>query len=299
MTRRALRFMLLLGVPASALAQTTAFVRVNVIDVRAGTVRPRSTVIVTGDRITRIGPADSVDIPAGAQRIDGANAFLMPGLADMHAHFTRPEDLQLLLANGVTMVQFLNAFPELLEWRDSVARGRALGPEIFPCMGPINSLTSADDGIRVVANAAADGYGCIKPYDDISVDSFQALADEGRRRNVRTVGHIPRNLTWQQVLSARPSAIAHAEEFLYSPITSNEAVDTIVTAMRERKIALIATLTDYDLIARQVVELPELLALPGVAYFSPVHRRMWAPKWNRYARNFKIESVPNLRRLLV
>lgn len=289
---------LLAGV-APARAQTTAVVNVNVVDVRTGTVRRRSTVIVSGDRITRIGPADSVTIPAGAAQVDGANGFLIPGLADMHAHFTRPEDLQVLLAHGVTTVQFLNAFPDLYEWRDSTASGRVAGPDIFPCLGPISSLRTAAQGADVINNAAQHNDGCVKPYGDLSFEAFQALTDEGRRRNIRTVSHIPRNLTWQQALIARPTAIAHAEEFLYSPIESQAAVDSIVRGMRDNHIALIPTLTDYDIIARQVVELPEMLEMPAVQYFSPVHRRVWRPQMNRYRNVFKISSVANLRRQFV
>src|SRR5262245_3449409 len=44
------------------------------------------TVIVRGDRIVAVEPADRVDVPAGATRIDGTGKWLMPGLADMHAH---------------------------------------------------------------------------------------------------------------------------------------------------------------------------------------------------------------------
>jgi len=44
------------------------------------------TVLVERGRITAIGPASEVEAPTDAVRIDGHGRYLMPGLADMHAH---------------------------------------------------------------------------------------------------------------------------------------------------------------------------------------------------------------------
>ena len=43
------------------------------------------TIIVQGDRIRYVGPAE-VDIPRGAHRIDGKGKFVIPGLMDTHIH---------------------------------------------------------------------------------------------------------------------------------------------------------------------------------------------------------------------
>jgi hypothetical protein len=295
---RVLSLLALLAARPAVHAQSSAIINAGVVDVRAGTARAGMTVVVRDGRIVTVGPSDSVAIPVGATRIDAQNGFLIPGLADMHAHFKRPEELEVLLAHGVTLVQYLNASPEMLDWRDSIATGRIRGPEIHACYGSISGVDSAAQAIRIVAQAAADGYGCIKIYARISNEAYMAFADEGRRRAVRTVGHIPRNLTWQQMLRARPNGIAHAEEFLYSPIESAADIDSILTGMRAGGTALIATLNNYDIITRQVVELPELLQQPGLALYSPVERRLWTPRWNHYYRDFRIEQIPDLRRRL-
>lgn len=44
------------------------------------------TVVITAGRIAQIGPASEVRIPPEAVRIDGRGKYLLPGLADMHAH---------------------------------------------------------------------------------------------------------------------------------------------------------------------------------------------------------------------
>jgi imidazolonepropionase-like amidohydrolase len=54
-----------------------------------GTGRPaiqNAVVVVTDDRITAVGPASQVQIPAGARVIDLGDATLLPGFIDSHTH---------------------------------------------------------------------------------------------------------------------------------------------------------------------------------------------------------------------
>src|ERR1044071_578722 len=65
---------------------TFAFVGVSVVPVDRERVLENQTVVVRDGRIVEVGPAAKVKVPAGAAQIDGRGKFLMPGLADMHAH---------------------------------------------------------------------------------------------------------------------------------------------------------------------------------------------------------------------
>ncbi len=80
---------LLAPVPGSPLG-VTAFVNVTVIPLDTERILPNQTVLVHAGRITSMGSATEVRIPAGAQHIDGTGRFLMPGLADMHIHLFTP-----------------------------------------------------------------------------------------------------------------------------------------------------------------------------------------------------------------
>jgi imidazolonepropionase-like amidohydrolase len=274
---------------AIARAQSTvAFVDVNVVTMQDERVLPRHTVLVRDGRIAAVGPMDSVAVPDDAVRIPGGGAYLMPGLADMHAHPVDPILHPIYLSYGVTTVQYLNAFDEVLGWWTD-------GPRIEACAGPVNGVHTAEEARRTVADHAARGFRCIKVYDDISAEAYAALAEEARSRGMRAVGHIPRNLGWRDLLAARPAAVAHAEEFLYSPIESQADVDSIVAGMREGGIALITTLTNYDLISRQRVDLDAMLAA-DLRHVPAVERRTWAAGRNRYARMSM--PVPTQRRLL-
>jgi imidazolonepropionase-like amidohydrolase len=116
--------------------QTTAFVNVNVVPMDSERVLENQTVIVEGDRIVAIGPADEVSVPDGAEVIYGNGAYLMPGLADMHMHlsskeYTGPGQLVLYLAQGTTTIRSFSQAPELLSWREGVGQGDLVGPTIY------------------------------------------------------------------------------------------------------------------------------------------------------------------------
>jgi adenine deaminase len=85
-----------------ATGTVTAFAHVAVIPMDRERVLDDSTVLVVDGRIRELGPAAAVAIPKHATVIDGRGKYLMPGLADMHAHTWEEEDFPLLLANGVT-----------------------------------------------------------------------------------------------------------------------------------------------------------------------------------------------------
>jgi hypothetical protein len=275
-----------------------AFTGVNVVDVVAGRVLANRVVVVEGGRIIRIAPADSIALDSSLTVVEGRGGFLMPGLADLHVHIRRPEEFDRYLAAGVTTVQFLNAFEDGLVWREDIARGTRRGPVIESCLGPVSDVPDSAAAEAVLDEAATAGFHCIKIYGGMQGPSYRALVDGGRRRGIRTVGHIPRELGWRDMLTARPDAVAHAEEFLYSPIESQADIDSIVAGMTRQGIGLVTTLTNYDLIGRQLVELPHLLRDADLATYSPVHRRTWEAGRNRYLRIFRPEQLMTLRRLL-
>jgi imidazolonepropionase-like amidohydrolase len=57
-----------------------------VVDVASGMLVPDQTVLIAGNRIVAVGPTDEVGIAPGADVIDAAGGYLIPGLWDMHIH---------------------------------------------------------------------------------------------------------------------------------------------------------------------------------------------------------------------
>ena len=103
-----------------------------------------AAILIEGDRIVEVGPADEVDIPAGTRIIDTEGMTMLPGLIDLHVHlmilghgeytewfpiFTERMDemmaisaKQLLMA-GVTTAVDLGGPLEIIGIRDRVAAG--------------------------------------------------------------------------------------------------------------------------------------------------------------------------------
>ncbi|HJR51714.1 MAG TPA: hypothetical protein VJ794_11445, partial [Gemmatimonadales bacterium] len=90
-----------------------AFVDVTVIPMDRDRRIPGQTVVVRDDRIVELGPVASVKVPEGATRVEGKGRFLIPGLAEMHAHIPGGQasdsaverTLFMYVAGGITAVR--------------------------------------------------------------------------------------------------------------------------------------------------------------------------------------------------
>ncbi len=59
---------------------------VRLFDPKTGQMLTKQVVVLSGERITEVGPDGQVKIPAGAQVIDLRQATVLPGLIDAHTH---------------------------------------------------------------------------------------------------------------------------------------------------------------------------------------------------------------------
>jgi hypothetical protein len=160
----------------------TAITHVSIIPMDSERLLEDQTVIIRGDRITQVGPADKVTVPAGAQIIDGHGAFLLPGLADMHYHVDHnPASLTLAVANGVTTVQNFNAWPEDIALAAQTEARRLFGPRIIN--GPHATGLPPHIGFMFQrVNEAVAPFFSLKAYVDAANApyGFQVDAQSGR-----------------------------------------------------------------------------------------------------------------------
>ena len=216
------------GPAAAAESATYAFVDVNVISMDAPGTAPQRTVLVQGDRIAAVGPADAVTVPAGATVVDGRGRFLLPGLADMHTHIGadyRPgqtaqrADLLLYLATGVTTIRNAAGSEDLLRLAAAIDDGTLLGPRMevaSPLLEGANAVW--DFSVRVLSAGAAraafrrfaaQGFESIKIYHTLSREAYEAVADEAGQLGIPFFGHVPFDVGIEEVLADGQASIEH------------------------------------------------------------------------------------------
>jgi len=235
-----------------------ALKHITVIDMTGAPPRPNTTVVITGNRITAIGRAGRVRVPSGAQIIDAAGKFLIPGLWDMHAHFTETErSFPMFIANGVLGVRNMGGKPEdLFRWREEVANGKLLGPRILACgpivdgspivaHGPAVSVGTAAEGRQMVDTLKQQGADFIKVYDGLSRDAYFAIVDEAKKQGFPVVGHVPLSVTTMEASDAGQKSIEHLGTIL-------QGCSTIEDELRRLEAAPMPSGGDFSEIPRRI-----------------------------------------------
>ncbi len=116
-----------------AQARTIVLDNVRIIDGTGAPPVDPGRIVIDGDRITSVGPADAVQPPAGAERVDLSGRTVMPGLIDLHFHIEDDPKLALRqLSNGVTAFRDPGQWNEkFVELRKMIAADGLTGPAYF------------------------------------------------------------------------------------------------------------------------------------------------------------------------
>jgi imidazolonepropionase-like amidohydrolase len=72
-------------------AQGVAIRAGRLFDPKSGANLTNQVIVIKGDRIVDIGPADKIQIPQGARVIDLTKATVLPGLIDRHVHLIQDQ----------------------------------------------------------------------------------------------------------------------------------------------------------------------------------------------------------------
>lgn len=211
---------LLLAGPTTA--ASTAFINVNVISMTSESIAAGQTVLIENGQISVIGPVDKTPLPEDIAIIDGTDRYLIPGLAEMHAHVpdtASPEldrVMTLFAANGVTTIRGMLGRPSHLKLREDLLRGDQFGPRLVTS-GPSfngNSVRSAADGRRKVREQFDAGYDFIKIHPGLSADEFAAIAETANELNMPFAGHVPAAVGVGNALAAGIATIDHLDGYL-------------------------------------------------------------------------------------
>ena len=270
-------------------ATVIAFTDVHVIPMNRDTVLQNQTVIVRDGRIATIAPARNVRVPPGAERIDGrGQAWLIPGLADMHVHMFDRGELIMYLANGITTVRNLHGIPRHLAWRDSIHRNQLLGPRLFtsgpivdgdpPTRGTNTVLRTREDVERAVAGQKAAGYDFIKVYDNLPRDLYELLAAEARRAGLPLVGHVPTPVGINGLLEVGGQyAIEHVEELLpfFRGGRDSSGLGNIAAALSRHGVWVTPTVSVYLSAVEQATDWNRVQHRPAMRYMNGETAQTW------------------------
>ena len=205
--------------PAGRGAGVFAITGARLLDPASGTVRPGTTVVVSGDRITAVGPDGQVELPAGAETVEAKGRTLMPGLWDMHVHLATLDGLMHLAAGVTTVRDLANDTDFLVDLRRRFDAGEVLGPRILmagildgpgPYAGPTKALVSTrEEAFHWVDRYADLGYVQIKIYSSVDPALVPAIAERAHSRGLRVSGHIPNGLKAEQAVREGFDEIQH------------------------------------------------------------------------------------------
>ena len=207
------------GAPALPAQQAAiVFTGVTVVPMDRDEVLPNQTVVIENGRIAYVGAPRSS--PAGATTIDARGKFLMPGLAEFHAHVPSGNQamhahraLTLYALAGVTTARGMLGAPMHLALRDSIRAGQLLGPRLLTS-GPSfnnNSVSSPAVAVAMVTDQKNAGYDLLKIHPGVPRSAFDSLAATANRLRIPFAGHVPLEVGLDVALTSKYSTIDHLD----------------------------------------------------------------------------------------
>lgn len=193
---------------------------VNVIPMTEEIVLDKQRVIISDGKIVKVEPTSSPIQYQANLTIDGTGKYLIPGLSEMHYHLRNNNpinDFKLLIANGITTVRNMaeRKGQDQVVIKNRILVGDLIGPNYFTT-GPYLQamcLQSEEQVMEVVQSHQEKGYDFLKIADNLPLEIYLKLLEEGEKNGFPIIGHAQRNLPLEY--SLRMKSIEHVEEFLY------------------------------------------------------------------------------------
>lgn len=292
--------------PAAA-PGTIAFVGVDVLPMDRDGVVPNQTVVVLDGQIVEVGSADDVLVGEGATVIDGSGRYLMPGLAEMHAHVPPGSDppreavediLFLYVANGVTTIRGMLGSDYQIPLADELERGDVLGPTFYVGAPSINgnSAPTPERAEELIRQHHAAGYDLQKIHPGVSLETWDRMTAVAEEVGFTYGGHIPTDVGLVHAIETGMSTVDHLDGYVQA-VASDDVVaqvnagqpislEGLVSGVDEDKIGEIVQLSvEHDVYVVPTMYLwenlygtedPEpFLQLPEMRYVSEAQKNAW------------------------
>lgn len=258
---------------------TWAITGATVITMRGDSVIRDATLLVRDGRIAAVGRRTDVRLPRNARVVDGRGQYVIPGLADMHAHLyadewvpdsIAPYELGVMVAHGVTAIRLMIGTPTHLALRTSVQSGKTLGPQLWVASPQLSGdsavntwlVRTPDAARRAVRDARTQGYDFIKLTTNITPEVFDAVVATAGEERLKITGHVDPRVGVARALAARQQ-IEHFDNFMESVLADSAPSRTSVSDVGAYRVANWATLDHVD--RRKVEAIAGATARAGVA----------------------------------
>ena len=207
------------------------FSNVSIIPMGRNEVLPNRDVVVKNGIITAIAPTAKYKYSKDALVIDAKGKWLMPGLAEMHAHVPPVDDIEpmkdvvkLFALNGITTIRGMLGHPGHIELRSKIQSGEIVGPR-FITSGPSfngNTVKTPDSAAAMVRDQKKMGYDFLKLHPGLSKENFAAIAATANEVNIPFAGHVSFDVGVWRAINAGYATIDHLDGFVESLVPGIE-----------------------------------------------------------------------------
>ena len=213
------------------------FRSVNVVPMDQERVLENQTVIIKSGKITYLGETSKARPSANALIVEAAGKYLIPGLAEMHAHVPPIDDIEpmkevltLFLANGVTTIRGMLGHPRHLELRSKINSGEIIGPHFYTTGPSFNgqSVKTPERGAEMVREQKAAGYDYLKLHPGLTKETFPVIASTAKDVGIPFAGHVSFAVGVWAAIDAGYSSIDHMDGFV-------EAITPDIDKMAEQE----------------------------------------------------------------
>ena len=207
--------------PVDSRQQAIVITSVNVIPMDSERILTDQDLIIRDGEIEAIGKG--LTYPKDALLIDGTGKYVIPGLAEMHAHVPPSEDVQamkdvlmLFAVNGITTIRGMLGHPKHLELRASVNNGEIIGPRLYTTGPSLNgySVKTEGDAERMVREQKAAGYDYLKLHPGLTMSTFPVIVETANEVGIPFAGHVSFRVGIWQAIDAEYSSIDHLDGFI-------------------------------------------------------------------------------------
>lgn len=196
---------------------------VSILTMEDDQIKEGQTLFIENGSISWVGPTDEARYTGDALVVEG-NYYVMPGLAEMHAHIP-PESqgeqrmldaLTLYLSQGITTIRGMLGQQAHLDLREEAAAGEIISPRIFTS-GPSfngNSIVDLEQARQMVRIQAEAGYDLLKLHPGLTLEQFDAMVEVANEIGIEFSGHISQDVGLVRSLEAGQGTIDHLDRYM-------------------------------------------------------------------------------------